>query len=300
MKCSRCAAELPESSTFCSRCGAANLSGQITTSGYSYLPAGAPPWPASVPARSRYGGDAPAPVQAAPLLSTEKSGRSIGRTIISGVLILLIPLVIGVGSTLGVLASQGRLSPGAASTKKVVVVRNQATPATAPGNQLPAPASFKLTTVKDVNVALEYPSSWVQDALQKLNDGVLLDIHPPQGQQISVSFSLERYSTSSSASFSSADQINQLNMQEFSQISGVTNLQMLPANGSPPTIGGSNWAEQNFSLVNGNGVKIDLISMAVEHNKTYYNILVSASDVYYTQAMQKYIQHMLTTFKFLS
>lgn len=307
MKCSRCAAELPDSSVFCSMCGAANPSGQLTTSSFSYLPAGAPPWPASVPGRYAYGAGSPAPVQPTTPHLTEKSGRSVGRTVMTFALILLITLLVGVGGTLGVLASQGHFSPQApAATKKVVVQPTQATSATpapttsAQTNQLPDPTSFKLTSVKDVNAALEYPSNWVQDALQKTTDGNSLGIHSPQAQQLGISFFLMRFSTSTSATITSPDQINQSNVQQFSTLTGVSNMQTLPSNGSAPTIGGTSWMELDASFTNANSVKLDLTSISVEHNKLYYNIVVLAPDAYYTEAMQKYIQHMFTTFKFLS
>jgi hypothetical protein len=310
MKCSRCAAELPDSSVFCSMCGAANPSSQLTTSSFSYLPAGAPPWPASVPGRYSYGAGSPAPVQPITPHLPEKSGRSVARTVMTFALILLITLLVGVGGTLGVLASQGHFSPQApAAAKKVVVPQTQNTPATsatpapttsAQTNQLPDPTSFKLTSVKDVNAALEYPSNWVQDALQKTTDGNSLGIHSPQAQQLGISFFLMRFSTSTSDTITSPDQINQSNIQQFSTLTGVSNMQTLPSNGSAPTIGGTSWMELDASFTNANSVKLDLTSISVEHNKLYYNIVVVAPDAYYTEAMQKYIQHMFTTFKFLS
>jgi hypothetical protein len=308
MKCSRCAAELPDSSTFCSRCGAASPSGQLVTSGFSYLPVGAPPWPASAPGgRYAYGANAAAPVLEATPQLTEKAGRSSVRTILTVALILLIALLVGVGGTLGVLASEGRLSPGAATTKKAVVQvpQTQATPGSTPtaatqGNQLPTPTSFKLTSVKDVNAALEYPTGWVQDALQKSTDGTSLGIHSPDAQQIGISFFLMRFSDSTSATISSPDQINQSNVQGFSQLSGVSNMQTVPSSGTAPTIGGTNWMELDATFLNSSSVKMDLVTISVEHSKVYYNIAVLAPDAYYTEAMQKYIQHMFTTFKFLS
>ncbi|QBD81336.1 zinc ribbon domain-containing protein [Ktedonosporobacter rubrisoli] len=41
MNCSRCGTELPESATFCPRCGEAYEAGQPGT--FTYLPAGVPP-----------------------------------------------------------------------------------------------------------------------------------------------------------------------------------------------------------------------------------------------------------------
>ena len=311
MKCSRCAAELPDSSIFCSTCGAANPSGQLTSSSFSYLPAGAPPWPTSVPGSYSYGAGSSAPVQPTTSRPTEKSGRSVGRTVLTIALILLITLLVGVGGTLGVLASQGRfLSHSVASTKKVIVPQAQATSAAttgtqatpaataaAQGNQLPTPTSFKSTSVKDVNAALEYPTGWVQEALQKSTEGTSLGIRSPQ--QIGISFFLMRFSTSTSATITSPDQINQSNVQGFSQVSGVSNMQTQPSTGSAPTIGGTSWMELDATFTN-NSIKMDLVSISVKHSSVYYNIAIVAPDVYYTEAMQKYIQHMFTTFKFLS
>jgi hypothetical protein len=223
----------------------------------------------------------------------------------ASVLILLIPLLLGVGGTLGVLAGQGRFSPhpAKATTKSVTVTPAQATPApttSAQGSQLPTPTSFKTTTVKDVNIALQYPSDWVQDAEQKSTDGTSLGIHPPTQQQTGISFFVMRFSDSTSATITSPDEINQGNMQGFSTSSGVNNFQAATASSTAPTIGGTNWAEQDATFTNSNSVKIDLMSMSVEHNKVYYNIVVFAPDAYYTEAMQKYIQPMFTSFKFLS
>jgi len=307
MKCSRCAAELPDSSTFCSSCGAANPSGQLSTSSFSYLPAGAPPWPMSTPARSAYANGSVAPVTP-PSKSTEKSGRSIGK-VMSAVLILLIPLVIGVGGTLGVLASQGRFSSATAATKKVTVAQVQATPAAATpaaatpaatGNQLPTPTSFKSATAKDVNIALEYPSTWVQDALQKTTNGTSLVIHPPQQQQIIVGFSVTRYIDSFSATLSSAGQINQGIALDFGQQNSLTSQQTMASTGDLPPIGGAVWTKLETSYLTSGSNKIDLMTASVLHNKDYYNIYVYAPDAYYPEAMQKYIQHMFASFKFLS
>ncbi len=303
MKCSRCAAELPDSSTFCSSCGAASPSGQLSTSSFSYLPAGAPPWPMSVPARSAYANGSVAPVQAPPSRYVEKSTRSLGK-VMSAVLILLIPLVIGVGGTLGVLASQGRFSSTPAAAKKVTVAQVQATPAATPaasqGNQLPTPTSFKSATAKDVNIALEYPSTWVQDAPQKTTNGTILAIHPPQQEQIVVGFSVTRYIDSFSATLSGASEINQGIALDFGQQNNLTNQQTMSSTGDLPPIGGAVWTKLETSYLTSGNNKIDLMTASVLHNKDYYNIYVYAPDVYYPEAMQKYIQHMFVTFKFLS
>jgi len=58
--------------------------------------------------------------------------------------------------------------------------------------------------------------------------------------------------------------------------------------------------ELDATFTNSSSVKIDLATISVEHNKAYYNIAILSPDLYYSEAMQKYIQHMFTTFKFLS
>ena len=304
MKCSRCAAELPDSSTFCSRCGAVHPSGQLSASSFSYLPVGAPPWPTSIPARSAYAPGSATPAQALASRPVERPRRHVGTVMVSA-LILLIPLLLGIGGTLGVLASQGRFSSHsvAATTKKVPAASAQATPApttAAQGSQLPAPTSFKATSIKDVNIALEYPANWVQDAEQKSTTGISLGIHTPQQQQLGISFFVMRFSSSTSATITSADEIYQSNIQGFRQQTGVSNMQTVAPTSSAPVIGGANWAESDATFTNSNSVKVDLMSISAQHNKIYYNIVVFAPDAYYPQAMQTYIQHMFTTFKFLS
>src|SRR5260370_9327570 len=49
MTCPQCNADLADSTAFCPRCGSS-----IRPATFSYLPAGAPPWPATVPRMSLY------------------------------------------------------------------------------------------------------------------------------------------------------------------------------------------------------------------------------------------------------
>src|SRR5579883_896807 len=54
MQCSRCLTELPDATTYCSNCGSflrSDPTGASTV--FSYLPAGAPPWPTTVPQNLR-------------------------------------------------------------------------------------------------------------------------------------------------------------------------------------------------------------------------------------------------------
>src|SRR5438270_13015816 len=50
MTCPQCSADLPDSATFCLKCGS-----NIRPVTFSYLPAGVPTWPTTIPERPFYG-----------------------------------------------------------------------------------------------------------------------------------------------------------------------------------------------------------------------------------------------------
>ncbi len=307
MNCSRCAAELPDSATFCPRCGTTTTSGPFTTSTFSYLPAGAPPWPATVPPKPVYTTDTVASVQAASPGPASKPKRSTGSIVTTVALIVLAPLI-GVGITLAILASQGLFPPGTASARpktNTVIKPAQATAtpsAVVQGNQLPTPTSFKTTSSKDVNASVQYPGDWVADSPQKETNFTQLAIHPPQSQQITINFYIVRYTDAISATVTSPDEINQANVTGISQQQGsVSNFQTLPAPATQPTIGGTQWTEEEATYVDtASSVKVHFVTISAQHNKVYYNIAFIMPDQYYNEALQKYIQHMLDTFQFLS
>jgi hypothetical protein len=306
MNCSRCAAELPESATFCSRCGATTASGSLTSSVFSYLPAGAPPWPNTVPAKSAYGPGSMAASQAAgtaPVRRPKRSARSVVTTI--GLLILA-PLV-GIGITLGVLASQGLFPPGSANAQQrnAIIPKQQpatavaATPTAAPQGSLPTPASFKTTNSKDVNISVQYPDDWVAETPQKSRSFTSLIIHTPQQQQTGIEFFVARYTDSTSATITSPDEINQANVSGISQQQTDANVQVVSS--GQPTIGGTKWSQEDATYTDSTtNLKIHFATISAQHNKIYYNIAFLVPDQYYSEAQQKYLQHMLDSFQFLS
>jgi hypothetical protein len=306
MNCSRCAAELPESATFCSRCGATTASGSLTSSVFSYLPAGAPPWPATVPAKPVYapGNVATAPSAAvAPVSKPKRSAGSVVRTV---ALIVLAPLV-GIGITLSILASQGLFPPSSANARpgNAVIPKQQqatavaATPTAAPQGSLPTPTSFKTTNSKDVNISVQYPNDWIAETPQKSSSFTSLIIHTPQQQQTGIEFFVARYTDTTSASITSPDEINQANVTGIGQQQTDTNVQIVSS--GQPTIGGTKWVQEDATYVDStSNTKIHFVTISAQHNKIYYNIAFLVPDMYYSEAMQKYLQHMLDSFQFLS
>lgn len=303
MNCSRCDAELSDSATFCPRCGAPSRQGQPAT--FSYLPAGTPPWPATVPLNFT-SSDSALTAQAA---DTSGSGhrakpRRSMRSLLSIVATLILVPLLGAGATLGILYTKGTFSPHpTASAAPANVSRSSSSAASTPTaqaqtNQLPTPTSFKQTSDRDLNVSLKYPSDWVADPLQKSTTDTELGIHSPQ--QFGITFGLARLSDSISSSINSPDEVNQNNISQLSSAQDVHNLEVVSSANSQPTIGGTKWAQADVQFVDSNGNTIHMMTISVQHNKVYYNIIIFAPDVYLAEAMQKYIQPMLDSLQFLS
>jgi len=305
MQCSRCLTELPDATTYCSNCGSflrSDPAGASTV--FSYLPAGAPPWPTTIPQNLR--GSTKPTVDAAGSNQVIKTGRS-KRSIlqIAGVL-LLIPLL-GVISTLGLLYTQGKFSPNGgvlASTNQQSSSKSNASAVTPTAttaqqtNVLPSPTSFKKTSSQDVNVSLQYPSDWIADAPQTSTGGSSINIHPQQ--QLGIEFLIAHLNQSTSAQFHSADEVNQGSLDNISSSTNVSNLQTIPTPTPQPTIGGTQWTQRDAMFLNPSGDKYHLTTISVQHNNNYYNIIFFAPDIYYNEAVQKYVQPMLNSVQFLS
>ena len=302
MQCSRCLTELPDATTYCSNCGSflrSDPSGASTV--FSYLPAGAPPWPTSIPQNLR-GATGPTvdTVGSYQAIKTRRSWRSILQIV--GVLLLV--LLLGVGSTLGILFAQGQLSFGGARTsanQQSASKLNSSAPSPTAAQQtnvLPPAASFKKTSSQDVNVSLQYPSDWVADAPQTSTGGSSLNIHPQQ--QLGIEFLIAHLNDSASAQFHSADEVNQGSFDNISSSPNVSNLQTIPTPTPQPTIGGTQWTQRDAMFLNPSGDKYHLTTISVQHNSSYYNIIFFAPDIYYNEAVQKYVQPMLNSVQFLS
>ncbi len=306
MKCPQCGAELSDSATFCSQCGT-----PIRPASFSYLPTGAPPWPGTVPQDYLYG--AAATMEAAKKVEAAATGapaskprRSVGSVLlIIGLLILSV--VIGVGGTLGILAANGQFPVPSQHGRQVQLPTPVptastgtpgATPATTPqSNTLPTPNSFQLTTIAQVGVSLKYPTGWIQDPPQLSTSGnSSVSFHPQT--QLPVAFTVARLSAQNSASVSSADQVNQVNLQSLSTDANFHNYQEIPPANASPTIGGIQWVERDATFANGNNDIFHVVIASVKHNNLYYSITYFAPSTAYNEAVQKYYAQMLSSFHF--
>ncbi len=188
MNCPQCSAELSNSATFCPRCGTS-----LRPTSFSYLPAGAPPWPNTPPQGYSYGPAAAVqtPQTTAPATASvpvPKPRRSAGAVLLV-IALLALSVVLGAGGTLGVLALNGQLAPGsratASSIPKPVATPGpgtpSATPATTPqGNLLPTPSSFITINSQAVGVSLKYPGDWIADPPQSNSNSATVNLHPQQ------------------------------------------------------------------------------------------------------------------------
>jgi hypothetical protein len=304
MNCSRCQADLPDSATFCPRCGTSTQPGQP---GFSYLPAGTPPWPSTVPHLSQ-SVSAVKPAESSSARPEKKAGLSARSILVAIAVIVLVPLI-GAVATLGSLYAKGQFPPDTSPQPRVSVPAH-ATPtpasvsatdtpsASTQGNQLPTPTSRRTINSLDLNMSLKYPSTWVTDPANKSTDSTSVTIHPQQA--LGIGFIAVRFSDTTSASIASPDEINQARVQSIRSQQGITNVQVVPSAAGQPKIGGDTWQEVDAIFQDAAGNKIHMITISEQHKKAYYNLVIFSPDVVYTEAMQKYIQPMLDSLQFLS
>jgi hypothetical protein len=318
MNCPRCSAELPDSATFCQKCGSS-----LRPNSFSYLPAGTPNWPTTIPAEitgalSPFVRSATTPTslttqplqpgEAAhfPAAQGQVKPRKSPRSTLLMFGVLLLSALIGGGMSLGILWANGQLFPNnSARTAPLVIVPSPTAPsatsptptATQQGNQLPTPASFQTKTITNLGVSVKFPSDWQQIGPQPTSANDLeVALVPPQ--QLGIALFIKRISASNSASLANPAAANQQNLTAFSNVQGVNNLHSTAT--SQPTIAGVSWIEQDASFTSDQGDNYHFSTIAVQHNKLYYMIYFYTPDVYHDEALQKYIQPMLTSFKFLS
>ena len=301
MNCPQCNAELPDSSAFCLQCGSST---QQTA--FSYLPAGTPAWPTTVPQLSfpKTGTTTQAIDEIethAPAKLAPKPRRS-ARSILAIVAILILTPLIGIGATLGILWANGQFPVNATQGSLHLQIRPTAgassTPAVA-SNQLPTPTSFHTAKSSEVGVIVKYPADWVAEAPQQSTAGnVSINFHPQQ--QLPVDFSIGRLSSKNSASVTGTDVVNQANIQGFGTDQNLQNLQLLTNTPQHAKIGGVSWDEQDATFTDSTGNLIHVVSISVQHNKLYYNIFYFAPSALYDEAVQKYYSQMLASFQFQS
>jgi hypothetical protein len=306
MNCPQCSAEVPESAIYCPRCGSA-----VRSVSFSYLPAGAPPWPTTIPQSAYYmSGSALQTSQNVPQKTEDVAGEGIAKrrwiargALLVALLFILTPLV-GVGITLGVLAANGEF-PAKTIVSANTPVQLQQTPGTGTPQTNPGSGSLQAmssTASTKLGVSMQFPSDWVEDASHMSVDSPYV-IFRPQSQN-GIVFVIQRFSISTSAQISSASDLNQAiiqaNFQDPSVAQHVHNFHTLPPTQAQRNIGGAQWDEQDAAFTNDFGILIHVTSIAVQHSQVYFDIVFTLPDTSYSSMVDKNIQPMLNSFQFLS
>ncbi|HEX6481831.1 MAG TPA: hypothetical protein VF043_23565 [Ktedonobacteraceae bacterium] len=305
MNCPRCSTELPDSAQSCSRCGF-----QVRPSSFSYLPAGSPPWPttaaqgfssmasSSATAQTALPMQESAGVPAARNVSTSRKS-TLSIPLIIG--LFLISILVGGGATLGILYSSGRFpSDSNGQTSRPVILPSPGSAGATPtpqGTQLPNPGPAQTLKLADLGVSVKFPSDWqkVGPSPTPTND---LEVALRPQQQLGIDLHIRRDSATTSAGFRSVTQANQANLTAFSQFQGVNNLQATST--GQRSVGGAQWGEQDATFTDSNNLPYKFVSISAKHNNVYYTIYFYMPNQYFTEGMQKYIQPILDSFKFLS
>jgi hypothetical protein len=294
MICPCCTTELPAMATTCPQCGSSTPWNQSTT--FSYLPPETPPWPISVPEQNSSLAEVKAHeslmVGAKSNVKVRTSSRASVRRVVSVVLALLITPIIGILATLGVLALQGQFAqqphPIAHHPPSSAPITSAAT--------LPPPAAFKLTNDQAMNISVQCPSDWAIGPSNQASDPMEFPITQPHNL---IRLYIARFSTTLSSQITGPDELNsELIGQMAQQFTGV---KAITSPNAQPTIGNNQWTEQDALYTDQNHVQGHFTTMTVLHNhQNYYNINFVVPQSLYQQAMQQYIQPMLSSLKFLS
>jgi hypothetical protein len=310
MNCPQCNTSLPDSATFCYKCGTS-----MRSTAFSYLPEGVPAWPTTAPQSPFYTPGAPGQAlgqdgePGAPSFkaASAKQRRSTRSILLLVALFVLTP-VVGILATLGTLWMNGTIPIKTVTTSVHVPPVSQQTPnptpalgltPTAQSNQLPTPSSFQTANSTALGISLKYPSDWIADAPQTNTAGnVSVAFHPQQ--QLPVNLSVGRLSAANSSNVPNTQVVNQANLQGFGTDASLKNMQVLTNTPQHPTIGGTVWDEQDASYVTSTGVSVHAVSISVKHNQIYYNIFYVAPSSVYDEAVQKYYSQMLSSFQFLA
>ena len=283
-----------------------------------YLPAGIPAWPTTTVTPMN------APFPAPGTLSTSatyapgatKAKRSAraslsARSILIGLAFIILVPLIGAGITYGSLYLNGQVQ--AHSPQQSVAISKvptaQAQPTTGAGvtptpagtsttATLPTPSKFDTmsnSSQKLLGVLITYPDGWLEEPQGPQSDGsVVVDFRPQQ--QLGIVMFVGRFS----ASTGTASDLNSAQIQSLSTISGVTNVQLVQPANTQPAIGGTQWSEQDATFSDNNATTFSVVSITVKHGTYLYNIFYWSPNQYYSEAVQKYMQPMVKSFKFLA
>src|SRR6266487_2929573 len=305
MTCPQCGNNLPDTATFCTRCGST-----FRPMAFSYLPEGAPLWPTTNPSKSAYATASSAENDISSASQRPAKSRRSTSSILTMLALFILTPLIGVGATLGVLWANGDIGGKPAhATVQVPTVSRQTPTANTPtpsgnsstqGNQLPTPTAFQTATSREVGITLKYPLDWGHEAAQTSGDSNSFSLHPQSTQHLGISIYFQRFSTNISSTIASTSDLNQSNISSFSSVQGVHNVQTITSPASQRTIGGVLWDEQDASFSNDGGTLFHFTTLSVKHNKMYYNITFYTPEVYYDEAMQKYFQPIFDSFQFQS
>jgi zinc-ribbon domain len=311
MNCPQCNTSLPDSATYCFKCGASTR-----PASFSYLPAGVPAWPTTAPESHYYGPDAPTDAFAfqegktalapgAGAKGQAKSGRS-ARGIALLVTLLVLAPVIGVLATLGVLYANGsfaaapttRVHVAAIATPGASATSTPAAASSATTNQLPTPTSFQTASVSQVGITLKYPSDWVAGSPQSSSSGVSVSFQPQQ--QLPIGLSVSKFSSSTTPQLPNTSVLNQSILQGFGSSASLTSMQTLTNTPRQSSIGGVSWDQQDATFATSSGQSVHAVSISVKHKNIYFNIFYFALAPEYGEAVQKYYSQMLASFQFLA
>src|SRR3989442_7284468 len=203
MNCPQCGAEVPDSALSCPRCDT-----PLRQVAFSYLPAGAPPWPSSTPQyhalmSSRASAVAERPVQQSepPISKRAPQKRWSGSALATLVTLFILTPLIGAGIALGVLAANGQFPAKTIVTNSTPAVPPQGTPGVQ-GTGQPGQGSGGLQSISSISssklhVSMKFPSDWTEDASHTSADSPYVVFRPPS--QSGVVLALQRFSSSTSA-----------------------------------------------------------------------------------------------------
>ena len=318
MFCPRCHAELSDSASLCSQCGApVSVSAplQAQTSAFSYLPMGTPQWPATASSYLPFNAATPTQTVYNPddsLQESEPDGptrrRKPGSLSLPTILLLVfVTILIGGGLAYGSVALQNRMNGPQPSphTTLTPVAKTTPTPASTSGaqsptpatGQLPTPLSFQQGISPDLGISIQYPTGWTQGKTQQDSNGNKGIVFRPSTQLL-VTLIIAQFSATNSAQIASTGDINTANIQGFGTTNSLPNPQVLTNTPTTRTVGGVTWDESDAVFTPTSGSAIHLVSLAVKHTVYYYNILFYAATDSYDEAMSKYYSKMLDSFKF--
>ncbi|WP_220194134.1 hypothetical protein [Ktedonospora formicarum] len=295
MKCTHCAAEVAERTERCGVCGAQASETHSTSSPFSYLPAGTPAWPLTIPAYSTGASIAASHAVISP--TSIPASKTQQNWLLLSLILLLIPIV-GASATYGALRwrSTANLSPPTLHPR--ATANSQATPITTSHSPvLTTPTSFQTASDTTINMALQYPANWKESTPDKSDTQSSLTISSPD---LGIQFAVLRFSESASPAIGSPNDLNERILSELNINQNVLQIQPTQTISAQPQIAGQIWQQKEGLVIMSNGSKVHVNAITVRYNNAYYNIQIYTPEDIYQQALKTYLQPMLDSLHFLS